>query len=235
MHSSSRSPGRWVETSGKIVRKKNMYSEVGSRKVATVTKQFFLLITTHRRLEKQKNLGSDFWFHEINSLSAGNIAQKMTKTLAGALLRVVQLCITLAKCAKNREHFCNKNSGFQFFASLSSSHDFLSVIFGILRKFRIGIGLRNFCGRKNFRRKNMINNFDRKNFGRENFWSKIFEILKISKIQIFENFGISKFSKSQKFSTKKISTKNFRSKFLIIFFFDEKFSDHKNFVNLFRS
>ena len=191
-----------------------------SRKVATVTKQFFLLITTHRRLEKQKKSGirlvglcdqfaRSHWRCSKNDQNSGWGSSAVMHNIT--------------KCAKNREYVCENNSGFRFFASLSSSHDFLSVIFGILRKFRIGIGLRNFCGRKIFRRKNMINNFDRKKIGRENFWSKIFEILKISKIQIFENFGISKFSKSQKFSTKK----NLDQKFSIKIF-DHIFST-KNF------
>ena len=102
---------------------------------------------------------SDSWDCAINSLEAIEDARKMTKTLAGAL---VQLCITLIKCAKNRELFCKSNSGFRFFASLSSSHDFLSVIFGILRKFRIGIGLRNFCGRKIFLNKKIVTYSDPK-------------------------------------------------------------------------
>ena len=106
----------------------------------------------------------------------------------------------------------------------ASSHNFLSVIFGILRKFRIGI-----CGRNFFRRFFWSKKFDRKN----SFQKKIGEKISIENFenQNFENFKISIFF-SRKFRRffysnifKILIFKNVRSIFFRQFFFCKIFSD----------
>ena len=69
------------------------------------------------------------------------------------------------------------------------SHNFLSVIFGILGKFGIGIGDPKNFGRKNFRRKKS------ENFLVENFWDQKFSIFDRKKIveKVNENSKFSKF------------------------------------------
>ncbi len=174
------------------------------------------------RLEKQNNSGVRLVGLCDQFARSHWRCSKYDQTLAGAL---VQLCITLIKCAKNRELFCKSNSGFRFFASLRSSHDFLSVIFGILRKFRIGIGLRNFCGRKIFRRKKIQNIFVETYFWPNNtFWVENFLI----ETNWSKNWS-TMFSSNKVFSDEKIfrptffRSKNFRpkKKFRPKLFFDK--------------
>ena len=80
------------------------------------------------------------------------------------------------------------------FASLDSPHGFLSMIFGILGKFWIDIGVQTIFHRKKFRRKKaklFFENFWPEIFGRENFRPKKldFEILGF---WTFRNFEILK-------------------------------------------
>ena len=105
----------------------------------------------------------------------------------------------------------------RIFTSLNSSHDFLSVIFGILGKFGIGIGhqkknenclveqnfdqqlfkkFRNFRNLKNFRNFQKSKNF--RNFQKSQN-SKIFQNVKMLSFQKKSRF--SKFSKFWKFWT----------------------------------
>ena len=67
----------------------------------------------------------------------------------------------------------SKNLEFGFLTALASSHDFLSMIFGILGKFGIEIGDENFFGRKIF-----VDFFSQKRLSKF-FGRKIFLIEKI--------------------------------------------------------
>ena len=107
----------------------------------------------------------------------------------------------------------------RIFTSLNSSHDFLSVIFGILGKFGIGIGHQkkeNCLGEKIFDQqlfKNFRNFRNLKNF--RNF-QKSKKLSKFSKSSKFENF-----SKCQnvEFSKKNRDFRNFRNFENFEFFF----------------
>ena len=116
-------------------------------------------------------------------------------------------------------------------SALASFYNFLSVIFGILRKFGIEIGDPIFLGEKNIRRKKSEHFFVEFFLGQNNFdfWSKKCSLKISMKIQNFEIsiffrniFKISKFSifieifnekifdqQSKFFGPKKNSTKKF--------------------------
>ena len=76
-----RSPGRWGGTLGRNRHEKSSKYCVASRKAATVTKQFFLLIIG-RDIEPQIKLGQkNHSSLEINSSKVGGIGKKWCKTL----------------------------------------------------------------------------------------------------------------------------------------------------------
>ena len=124
----------------------------------------------------------------------------------------------------------------------ASSHNFLSVIFGIFGIFGIEI-----CDRKNFRRKNFgRKNFRLKNIFSKNNFSRPKKILwksqwkmKISKFRFFRRkIKISNFSLFIDFFIGKIVglEKNIFRKFIFSIenFFDQNFSDENFFDHIFR-
>ena len=95
----------------------------------------------------------------------------------------------------------------RIFTSLNSSHDFLSVIFGILGKFGIGIGYQKknefFFGWKKIRSKIFKKNQNFRKSQKISKFSKSQKISKFSKIlktfEIFKNLKIRKFFKNRDF------------------------------------